>query len=51
MRYFKYVDQPLCGKSMTLRVAPIALGGRFVLNLANTAPVLPCDLLMRPQIA
>jgi hypothetical protein len=47
---FKYRDQPLCGKSMTLKVAPIALGGKFVFNLANTAPVFPCDRLIRPQI-
>jgi hypothetical protein len=35
---------------MTLSVDPMALGGRLVLNLARTAPVFPCDLLIRPQI-
>lgn len=35
---------------MTLKVEPIALGGKLLLNLANTPPVLPCDLLTRPQI-
>ena len=31
----------LLGKSMTLRVAPIALGGRFLANFALTAPLFP----------
>lgn len=35
---------------MTLRVAPMALGGKLVANLAKTAPVLPWALAILPQI-
>ena len=35
---------------MTLRVAPIALGGKFFANLALTVPLFPCDLITLPQI-
>ena len=35
---------------MTLRVAPMALGGKLVANLAKTAPVLPWALAILPQM-
>ena len=35
---------------MTLRVEPMALGGRFLLNWALTRPLFPCDLVILPQI-
>ena len=35
---------------MTLTVAPIALGGRFVLNAALTTPLEPWARLTFPQI-
>jgi hypothetical protein len=35
---------------MTLRVAPMALGGRLLLNLAKTAPVFPWALAILPQM-
>jgi len=34
-------NQVLLGYSMTLKVAPIALGGKFYLNLAMTTPLSP----------
>jgi hypothetical protein len=30
---------------------PIALAGKFLLNLALTAPLVPCGLVTLPQIA
>jgi hypothetical protein len=40
----------LCGNNITLKVEPIALAGRFFANLAKTAPPLPCDLEILPQL-
>jgi hypothetical protein len=43
-------DHPLWGKSMTLRVDPMALAGRLVAKRARTAPLFPWLLEMRPQM-
>jgi hypothetical protein len=37
----KGLQMLLLGKSITLRVAPIALGGRFLANFALTDPLFP----------
>jgi hypothetical protein len=39
-----------CGYKKTLRMDPIAFGGRFFLNLAIMTPFLPCPLVILPQI-
>jgi hypothetical protein len=44
------VNQPLWGNNRTLRVEPMALGGRLVAKRAITAPVLPWLVLMRPHM-
>ena len=35
---------------MTLKVAPMALGGKLFANLAMTTPLLPCDLATLPHM-
>ena len=38
------------GYNITLNVAPIALGGKFLANLAITTPLSPWALAILPQI-
>ena len=41
IKLFKYDQACFCGKRATLKVDPIAFGGKFLVNLARTAPPLP----------
>jgi hypothetical protein len=45
------INQFLYGYNITLRVDPIALGGKLELNLAKTHPLSPWDLHTLPQMA
>lgn len=38
------------GYNITLNVAPIALGGKFLANLATTTPLSPWAFAILPQI-
>ena len=44
-------NQALLGYNMTLKVAPIAMAGKFYLNLAITTPLDPWALAILPQMA
>ena len=47
---FNLFYQALFGYNMTLKVAPMALGGKFLANLAITTPLSPWALAILPQM-
>lgn len=45
-----FIDYIEDGYNMTLTDAPNDRGGRLLVNLARTTPLLPCGLVTLPQI-